>query len=190
MLGWAGCGFHKKSIGTRYAKLRFCNRWDLRVRHCILVRPGRKTSTQYFFLFGWAQCGFHKKREVTGCVEVVFLDSVGSAGHVVLLVRPGCEMSTHHFSCSGGTVQIPQIAHCDTLCKTCGSASGGICGSRSAFWFIHGTKCPRNIFPAREGPVQVPQKVHRDTLHQNSVFASGGIYGSHSAFHCIWAMRL
>jgi hypothetical protein len=29
MLGWDRYGFHKKHVGTRYAKLVFCIRWDL-----------------------------------------------------------------------------------------------------------------------------------------------------------------
>jgi hypothetical protein len=37
-------------------------------------------------------------------------------------------------------------------------ASGGICGSRSAFHCIRDTKQPHTIFHARLGPVQIQQK--------------------------------
>jgi hypothetical protein len=49
MFGWARCGVHKKHAGTRYAALVFfCIRWDLRVTKCILVHPGRETSSHHF----------------------------------------------------------------------------------------------------------------------------------------------
>jgi hypothetical protein len=34
-------------------------------------------------------------------------------------------------------------------------ASGGICGSRSAFWCVQFVKCDRTIFHARVGSVQI-----------------------------------
>jgi hypothetical protein len=78
-------------------------------------------------MVGWAECGVHEKRAGTRYVELVFV-----------FLHLGYETSVHIFSRSVGLVQIPQKAHRDTLRRTCGFASGGICGSRSAFW---GVKC-------------------------------------------------
>jgi hypothetical protein len=52
-----------------------------------------------------------------------------------LPVRPVSETSTHCFSCSGGTGTDQQIARRDTLHRSCVFASGGNCGSHSAFWY-------------------------------------------------------
>jgi hypothetical protein len=46
----------------------------------------------------------------------------------------------------------------DTLCQTCVSASGGICGSRRAFPCVWAAKWRRTIFYARVGPVRIQHK--------------------------------
>jgi hypothetical protein len=69
------------------------------------------------------------------------------------------------------------------------SASGGICGSRSAFRCFQAVNHRCIIFFAQVGPVRFPQKSHRDTLHLTCLFTSGGIYWSRSAFWCIRAVK-
>jgi hypothetical protein len=51
-----------------------------------------------------------------------------------------------------GRVQFPLKVHRDMIRHTCVFASSGICGSRSAFQCVRGTKRRRTIF----GPVQFP----------------------------------
>jgi hypothetical protein len=48
MLWWDLYRFRKKREGTRYARLVFCIRWDLRVTYYISVHPGRETSKHFF----------------------------------------------------------------------------------------------------------------------------------------------
>jgi hypothetical protein len=99
-------------------------------------------------------------------------------------VHLGCKASAHYFSFSGGTGKDMTKPLWDTLRRTCVFASGGICGSCTAFWCIQGTKLRCTIFHARVGPVRIRQKAHRDTLRQTCAFASGGICRSRSAFRC------
>jgi hypothetical protein len=44
--------FQKKCVGTHYAELLFCIRWDPWVTYCIAVRPGCETSMHYFSCSG------------------------------------------------------------------------------------------------------------------------------------------
>jgi hypothetical protein len=82
-------------------------------------------------------------------------------------------------------VHFSYKAHRDTLHRTCVFASCGICGSRSVFWCVQGTKCDRTPFFALVGPVQIEEKAHRDTLHPTCIFSSVGICGPCSAFRCV-----
>jgi hypothetical protein len=100
----------------------------------------------------------HKKRVGTRYTELVFLHPVGSMCHIVNSGASGRKMSLHYFSCSGGTDTDLKKACRDTLRQTCVFASGGICGSRSAFRCIEGAKRRHTIFQARVGRVWIPQK--------------------------------
>jgi hypothetical protein len=60
MLWWARCCFHKKRVQTRSTELVFCIWWDLRVKYCILLRPGQENVDALFFMLGWERYGFHK----------------------------------------------------------------------------------------------------------------------------------
>jgi hypothetical protein len=49
-------------------------------------------------------------------------------------------------------------------------ASGGICGSRSAFWCVQGVKRQHTIFHALVGLTQIRQKARCDVLRQSCIF--------------------
>jgi hypothetical protein len=102
-----------------------------------------------FFMLGWAHT------VSTKCAP----------GHVTLSLflcirwDPGSEISMHYFLCSGGpdAVSIKSVPG-HVMPNMSFFTSGGIYGSRSAFWWIRGTKCRSTIFCARVGLVRFPKK--------------------------------
>jgi hypothetical protein len=84
---------------------------------------------------------------------------------------------------------IHKKASKEKLLRTCVFASGGFCGSHSAFWCIRAMKCRHTIVHARVGPIQIPQTARRDTLRRTYAFASGEIYKPRSIFWFVQAMK-
>jgi hypothetical protein len=83
MVGWTRCGFHKKRVETRYAKLVMLHPAES-ASHIVHSDTSEVPNVDaLFFMLSWTQCGSHKRCTGTGYTEVVFLHPVGSAGHVV-----------------------------------------------------------------------------------------------------------
>jgi hypothetical protein len=172
----------KNTSGHVMQDICFCIRWDLRVKKCILVRPGHETSTHYFSCSGWLSA-VSLKSKLGLVTQKMCFPSYGICGHVVhsgqFVVRNGDTL----FLCSGG-VRIRQKTHRDTLHQNCVFASYWICGSCSKFSYVRGTNQQHNIFHAQVGQVRIRQKTRLFTLRRTCVFASSGICGSRSAFGC------
>jgi hypothetical protein len=82
-LRWDGYELHKKSAGTRYAKLVFLHLVGS-VSHVVhSVHPSHEMSMHYFSCLGGTGLDSRKNCNGTYYAEVVFLHLVGSAGHVV-----------------------------------------------------------------------------------------------------------
>jgi hypothetical protein len=85
-------------------------------------------------MLGWDQYGFDKKRAGTRYAELVFLHPVGSVGHVVHSGAFGAlNVDALFFMLVWDQYEFDKKVRRDTLRRTCVFASGGICGSRSAF---------------------------------------------------------
>jgi hypothetical protein len=177
MLGSHRLGFHKKRAGTRYDELVFLHLMGF-AGH--MLHSAVQNINRLFFMLDWDQHGFHKKHAEIRYVELVF----SIRWDLGVTAFQSMKHRRTIFHSLVGPVRIPQNACQDMLHGTYVFASGGISGSRSAFWFILGVKRRCTIFHARVGPVQIPQKVHWDALCRTCVFASGGIGGSHIAFRC------
>jgi hypothetical protein len=79
---WAQCGFHKKHVGTRYAKLVFLHSMGSTCHVMHSLCPGRENLVHYFS----CSCGLGTDsiKSVLGHVTpnfCFFLHPVGSAGH-------------------------------------------------------------------------------------------------------------
>jgi hypothetical protein len=65
-------------------------------------------------------------------------------------------MSMHYLFCSGGTSKDSTKSVLGHVMSNLCFASGGICGSRSAFWCVRGVKHQCTIFHTRVGPMRFP----------------------------------
>jgi hypothetical protein len=110
-----------------------------------------------FFMLGLARCGFHKKCGVTRYANLVFLYSMRSLGHVV---HSGASVPRNFdalfFVLGWVWCSFHKKRTVTHYIKLVFFASGGIYGSRSAFWCIRAVKCRCTILHAQVGPVQFP----------------------------------
>jgi hypothetical protein len=92
-------------------------------------------------------------------------------------VHPGAKHRCIIFRAQVGPLRIEQKVHRDTLRRTFVFASGGICGSSSAFCCLLGTKCQHTIFHAKVGPVGNAQNACQDKLCRHFVLHLVGSAG-------------
>jgi hypothetical protein len=102
MVGWAGCGFHKKHARTRYAKLVFLHPVGYAGHIVHSCASGARNVDALFLMLRFTQCSFNKKRAETRYAKLVFLHPVGSAGHVLHSCTYGVQNIDALFSCLGG----------------------------------------------------------------------------------------
>jgi hypothetical protein len=103
------------------------------------VHPGREKSRPYFLSSGGT--GKDLTKSVLGHVvlNLCSLHPVGSAGHVVHFGAFAVQKVNALFFMLGWyrfRFDKKQVGH--VMSNLCFSASGGICGSHSAFWCIWG----------------------------------------------------
>jgi predicted membrane channel-forming protein YqfA (hemolysin III family) len=165
MLGWACRRYHKKHAQHVTPKLMFfASRVICGSRSafwCIRAAKRRRT----IFMFGWDRCRYQKKRVRKCYTEIVFLHLMRSTSDIV---RSGASRARNvdtlffmlEWARCGFHKRRAQTHNAKIVCF----ASGGICGSRIAFWCVRATKCQHAIFHALVLLVQIPQKAHRETL--------------------------
>jgi hypothetical protein len=92
---WAQCGFHKKRVETRYAKLVFLHLMESTSYIVHSGAYGVRNVDVEFFMLGRARCSFHKKQAITRYTELVFWHPLGSTDHVVHFGASGpCNVDT------------------------------------------------------------------------------------------------
>jgi hypothetical protein len=155
-LGWDRYGYHKKRTGTRDTESVFLHPVGSagHVQHFGAFGP--RNADAIFFMLGWARYGFHKKCAGTRYAELVFLLLVGFVGYVVHSGAFGVQnVNTLFFMLRWDWYGFYKKADRDMICRTCVFASGGICGSHSAFPCVRAMKCRHTMFHIWVGPVRI-----------------------------------
>jgi hypothetical protein len=133
LLGWYRYGFHKKHIGIPYAELVFLHP-VVPVDHVVHFSAfGALNIDTLFSCSG----GMSKDctKSVMGHVKMNFCFCIVLDLRVTLCIAvfQWRETSTHYFSCLGGTGTDSRKSVLRYVTPNLCFASGGICGSRTAF---------------------------------------------------------
>jgi hypothetical protein len=109
-----------------------------------------------FFMLRWDRYGFDKKRFRTHYAELVFLHPFGYVGHIVHSGASEVQnVDTLFFMHGWDRYGIHKYCVGTRYTELLFFASGGICGSRGAFWCIRRANHRHNIFQGQVGPVRI-----------------------------------
>jgi hypothetical protein len=114
---------------------------------------------------------------MTRYAKLVFLHPVESAGYVVHSDASIAQNISALFFMLGTAQYIFKKSAPGTLRQTCVFASGGICGSRSAFRCDWGMRCRCTFFRLRWDRCGFQKKAHQDTLCRTCGLHSVGYAG-------------
>jgi hypothetical protein len=157
MLRWDMYGYDKKRARTHYAELVFLHPMGSAGHVMHSGASGARNIDALFFMFWWDPYRYDKKRFGTRYAKHVFLHSMGSAGHIVHSGASGAQNVDALFLMFRWDRYGYDEKRVGTRCaEIVFFASDRICGSRSAFWCIWGTKHRCSLFHARVSSVQFP----------------------------------
>jgi hypothetical protein len=120
--------FHKKHVGTSYVELLFL--------YPLGYICGSRSAFRCIWYMKHRCTIFHARVRPVGIPQKLHWDRLCRT----CVLHPGRKTSMDNFSCSGGTGTNCTKTRQDTLRRTCVFASGGTCGSRSAFLCLRGAK--------------------------------------------------
>jgi hypothetical protein len=101
--GWDQYKLYKKHTGHVTPNMCFCIQWDPWVTSCISMRPGLKTSTQYFSCSGGPNAVSIKSLLGNVMLNICFHTRCVLGVTWCIPMCLGHEKRRHYFSCSGGT---------------------------------------------------------------------------------------
>jgi hypothetical protein len=133
MLGWDRYGYDKKGTEPCYVKLMFLRRVGS-VGHIVQSgASGARNCEALFFMLRWDRYGNDKKGTGTHYVKLMFLHSVGTVVHIVHSGGSEASNGDALFLGSVGTDTNSIKNAPGHVMPNYHFASGGICGSHSAF---------------------------------------------------------